>query len=133
MKRLVAKVGEYQNQQGETKGEYLRIGVIGESQNGEYILLDPTVNLAGVLTQQNLYAHSQKKKPSKRVMVSIFDDSSQGGQGGQYQQSANQSRNQQNPPAQQPGNSTPGQDFDFDDDIPFAPIAKQYRQLLNVM
>lgn len=131
MKRLVAKVGEYQNQQGETKGEYLRIGVIGESQNGEYILLDPTINLAGVLTQQNIYAHSQKKKPSKRVMVSIFDDSSQGGQ---YQQNTNQGRGQQNQAAnQQPGNSAPSQGPSFDDDIPFAPIAKQYRQLLNVM
>ena len=106
MKRLVAKVGEYQKD-GQTKGEYVRIGVIGESKNGEYILLDPAVNLAGVLTQQNLYAHSQQKKPSKRVMVSIFDDSQQqGGSQNNNQAPLHGHANQQKAP-------------DFDDDIPF--------------
>lgn len=67
MKRLVAKVGEYEKN-GETKGEYVRLGVILSNDNGEYILLDPCVNLAGVLMKQNQF----NKKHNKSVMVSIF-------------------------------------------------------------
>ena len=70
MKRLMIKVGEYQKD-GQTKGEYVRIGALMESQNGEYVLLDPTVNLAGCLLKQRMMNPS---KPSKAVMVSVFTD-----------------------------------------------------------
>lgn len=76
-KRLVAKVGEYQRD-GQTKGEYVRIGVILSNDNGEYALIDPTVNLAGVLTKQNLMAHGKGGKPRDKVMVSIFTDEPRG-------------------------------------------------------
>jgi len=57
-KRLSAKTGEY-TKDGETKGEYTQIGVILQNDNGEYLLLDPTINLAGVLAKQNILALNQ--------------------------------------------------------------------------
>ena len=126
MKRLVAKVGEYTNQQNETKGEYVRIGALMENDNGEYMLLDPTVNLSGVLQKQNAYAISQQKNPNTNVMVSVFSADNQNGQqnnqrpqggnhqaGGQQQGQRTQGNQQQNnPPMAEP-------DFSFDQDIPF--------------
>lgn len=126
MRRLAIKVGEFQNQQGETKGEYMRLGVIGESQNGEYVLLDPAVNLAGALTRQNMMNHKAGRKPSDKLMVSVFDDSQQ--QGGQQQrqqpqgqQPAQQNQNQnQSHQNAQPAPPQGEPDFDFDDSgIPF--------------
>ena len=92
-KRLAAKVGEYQNQQGETKGEYVRLGVIMQGDNGEYALLDPTVNIAGALAKQNMMNHKNGKQIRDSLMVSVFDDS-------QQQQSPQQSN-------------------DYPDDVPF--------------
>jgi len=71
MKRLVAKVGEYQKD-GQTKGEYVRIGVILSNDNGEYALIDPTVNLAGVMMKQRIM---NPQKGGDSVICSIFDDS----------------------------------------------------------
>lgn len=84
MKRIVAKTGTYTNQQGEEKAEWTKIGVIGTSQNGEYVLLDPAINLSGVLQKQNMMAAEKRRngdenaKPGKAIMCSIFDDSNQG-------------------------------------------------------
>jgi hypothetical protein len=76
MKRLSAKVGEYQKD-GQTKGEYVKIGVIMSGDNGEYMLIDPSVNLAGVLVKQNVLADKQGKPQRDSVMASVFDDSQQ--------------------------------------------------------
>ena len=46
-KRIVAKTGSFTNQQNEVKGEYAKLGVMLNNDNGEYILMDPCVNLAG--------------------------------------------------------------------------------------
>ena len=91
-KRLVVKTGEYTNQQGETKGEYTKIGVILNNQNGDFILMDPSINLAGVLIKQNALSVKQGKQPSDSVMVSIFED--------QPQQSTPQQGYNQQPPQQ---------------------------------
>lgn len=109
-KRLVAKVGEYQDREGNTKGRYTEIGVILSNENGEYAILDPAVNLAGVLTQQNMMNHGKGQKPRDKVMVSIFDADRQQGGGGGY-------GNQQQGGAQ--GGAPAG--GGFDDEIPFAP------------
>lgn len=106
-RRLAAKTGVYQKD-GQEKGEYVNLGVILSGNNGEYMLLDPAVNLAGVLTKQNLLAHSMGKKPRTNVIVSVFDDSQQ-----QQQQQQPQNNQQQN---QQGANS--GQ-AEYDSDIPF--------------
>lgn len=124
-KRLVAKVGEYQKD-GQTKGEYVKIGVILENQNGEYMLIDPSVSLSGVLAKQNAMAANSGQPVRDNVMASIFTDQNQ--QGGYQQNNNRQQHNQQqgnysqcnnqkrsNPPAnnyQQNGEP----DFSFDDD-----------------
>lgn len=99
-KRLVIKVGEY-DKEGATKGEYMRLGVIISSDSGEYLLLDPCVNLAGALTKQNILNHKNGKPVRDMVMCSIFTD--------EHQQQA------------KPVSPTPQQpvDDDFDDRIPF--------------
>lgn len=91
-KRLVAKTGTYTNQQGEQKGEYTRIGVLMDGDNGQYMLLDPTVNLAGVLAKQNVMAANEGKPMRDSVMVSVFDNDNQGQsqQQGGYQQQPQQ-------------------------------------------
>jgi len=101
-KRLVAKTGEYQRD-GKTKGEYTRIGVVLSNQNGEYMLLDPAVSLAGVLVKQNALAMSKGEQVRDNVMVSIFDDENQQqqqqqqqGSWGQPQQPQQQQQQQQN-------------------------------------
>lgn len=76
-KRVVAKTGEFQNAQNKTKGEYTRLGVVLSNENGEYMLLDPTVSLAGVLAKQNAYAVKQGKPVRDSVMVSFFSDDNQ--------------------------------------------------------
>lgn len=99
-KRLVVKTGEYTNQQGGTKGEYTKIGVILNNQNGDFILMDPAINLAGVLLKQNALAAKQGKQPSDSVMVSVFEDQpqqSQPQQGGYQQQAPTMNQQQPNP------------------------------------
>lgn len=94
MKRLAIKVGEYQKD-GQTKGEYVKVGVLMSNDNGEYILLDPSVNLAGCLLKQRIMnSGKQTKGKGDMVMCSVFE---------QQQQQAAQ---QQTAP-------------DFNDDIPF--------------
>ena len=72
-KNLVAKTGEYQKG-GETKGSYTRIGVMLESENGEYILLDPAVNLSGCLQKQNMLNVGNGREARDMLMVSLFSD-----------------------------------------------------------
>jgi len=112
-KKIMAKVGEYEHD-GQTKGRYVEIGVIAENANGEFVLLNPSVNLAGVLVQQRHFAATNKKgKPGDMVFCSVFENNYKGGNGGgqkQYQQPQKQAAP---PPPQQPI------DDGFDDDIPF--------------
>lgn len=67
-KKITAKVGTYQKD-GETKNRYQDIGVILGNANGEYILLDPGVSLAGVLAKQN----AMSGENWGNVMCSIFE------------------------------------------------------------
>jgi len=96
-KRLSAVVGEYTDKQsGQQKADWANVGIIGVSQKGkEYMLLDPTVNLAGVLLKQNILAVNKGEKLSDMVMISIIEDSNQ--------------NNQQNNNQQQSGFSQQGQ------------------------
>ncbi len=99
-KRIVAKTGEYQKE-GQTKGEYTKLGVMLNNNNGEYMLLDPSVNLAGVLIKQNSLAAKNGGQQRDMIMVSIFDDDNQGAN--------NNTGFQQQAPQQQPqGPNTQG-------------------------
>lgn len=92
-KRLMAKTDEYQKD-GQMKGEYVKIGVMLSGQNGDYMLLDPTVSLAGVLVKQNDLAFKQGKAAHDSIMVSIFED--------QPQQQSQPQQGYQQQPQQQP-------------------------------
>lgn len=76
MKRITAKIDEYQKD-NQTKGKYVEIGVVLSNENGEYILLNPTVDLSGVLMRQRLLAQKNGKKSMDSVACSIFDNSQQ--------------------------------------------------------
>ena len=96
-KKLIAKVGTYQKN-GETKNEYDELGVMLENDKGPYILLDPSINLAGVLIKQNIMAFAEGKQARSNVMISVFDSE-------QNQQQNNQQNNQQQPNQQQQNNN----------------------------
>lgn len=76
MKKLTAKVGEYERD-GVTKGRYVNLGVVMSNDNGEYILLDPSVSIAGVYAQQSALAASKGEQARDRVMVGIWEDDDQ--------------------------------------------------------
>jgi len=95
MKKIVAKTGEYEKD-GQTKGRYTNIGVILSNDNGEYVLLDPKVNLAGVFMEQRI---SNPGKKGDRLICSIFNDDDQ----------------QAKPSNVKAAQAEP----DFDDDFPF--------------
>ena len=99
-KRLVCKVDEYEKD-GQQKGKYVEIGVILSNDNGEYLLLDPTINLAGVLQKQNMLGRKKQQQPRDMVAASIFDNSNQSSQ----QQGWGHSQQ----PAQQPHQRAPQQ------------------------
>lgn len=101
MKKLTAKIGEYQKD-GQTKGRYANLGVMMNSNDGgEYLLLDPTVSIGGVLALQNALAISKGEQVRDRVMVGVWEeDNNQQGQQ-QYQQQAPQQNYQQAPQQQQ--------------------------------
>lgn len=94
-KRIVAKTGEYQKD-GQTKGEYTKLGVMLNNDNGEYMLLDPSVNLAGALIKQNVLSAKTGGQQRDMLMVSIFDDDNQQQNNNQQQQNNNQQGQQQN-------------------------------------
>jgi hypothetical protein len=100
-KRIVAKTGSFTNQQNEVKGEYTKLGVLLTNDNGDYMLMDPCVNLAGVLLKQNALAAKTGGQQRDMVMISIFDDDNQQQQSNQGQQQQAQGGFQQNNQQQQ--------------------------------
>lgn len=111
-KRLSAKTGEYIDKQtNQPKGEYTQIGVILNGDNGEYMLLDPSVSLSGVLQKQNALAFKNNKPMRDSVMVGVYEENSNQGQqsntqgsyqqqGGYQQQQNQQGQYQQQAPQQ---------------------------------
>jgi len=95
-RRLSARVGEYERD-GQTKGEYVQIGVILNNANGDYVLLDPTVSLSGVLAKQNALEYKKGGVMRDNVMCGIYEyqNNQQQQQGGfNQQQNQNQSQHQ---------------------------------------
>lgn len=110
MKKLLIKTGTYQKD-GQTKNRYTQLGVIKQGQDGgEYALLDPTVNLAGCLIQQNGIDPSAPQRTN--VMVSIFEQDNQ--RTAQSAPQAQQAQTMTAPPVPQPQSNE-----SFADDIPF--------------
>ncbi len=115
-KRLVVKTGTYTDREGAEKGRYVDVGVILSNDNGEFALLNPGVNLAGLMLQQRVAGIG--KRDSDMVMASIFDNDRQ--QSGQQGQQRTQGQQQAQRPAHRGGGgSDPAPGDDFDQDIPF--------------
>jgi len=79
----MAAVGTYKDREGKEKKEYVEIGVILSSDKGEYAILKPEVNLAGVALKQRIL----NPKGKGGVMCGIFDNDRKNG-GGNAQGSA---------------------------------------------
>ena len=96
MRKIVAKTGTYTDREGNEKSNWTNVGRIMSNDNGEFVILDSTVALAGVAMKQRL----TNPKAKGDVMCSIFSDDRDGGQqkGG--------------------GRQAPASD-DFEDSIPF--------------
>lgn len=104
-KRICAKIGSYTDRDGKEKGRYVDIGVIMQGERGEYVLLDPSVSLAGIYAIQS----RQSDKTKDRIMASVFSDEPR--QSGGY--------TDRKPAQQQATMPATSKADDFDDDIPF--------------
>ena len=75
---LSVKVGSYEKD-GQTKGKYKNIGVMMDSANGPYILLDKTFNPAGVPGQEGkeniIVSCYEPQRQSNRAPDPGYDDS----------------------------------------------------------
>jgi len=92
---IVCTVGEYKDNNGDTKKRYLNVGAIMSNDNGHYMLLDKTFNPAGL-------AEAGKSA----IILSLFEPKPREGQ-----QLPQQQPQQQPPPVD---NSYHG-----DEDLPF--------------
>jgi len=94
-KDLVAVTGTYVGSDGQEKKEYTKIGVILSNDNGEYALLDPAINLAGVMMKQRM-ANPGKKGDS--VVCGIYDKSQNQNQASQAAQTPPSNNFAEEPP-----------------------------------
>lgn len=93
-KRLSVKVGEYEKD-GQTKGEYIEVGVILQGDDGEYALLNPSVSLAGILAKQNIMALNKGANQRDMITCGIYENTNNNQQQGQQQQGGFQQNQQQ--------------------------------------
>ena len=93
MKKISIANGTYIGQDGQQKTNWVKVGVIGVSQNGkEYVLLDPTINLAAF----------KREDGKDMVMCTVYDDSQQNStQSNQQQGYQQQPQQNYNPPQNQ--------------------------------
>jgi len=105
MKDILVVNREYTKQDGTQGAEFVKVGVLGVSQNNkEYIILEPHINLAGL-----------PRSEKGGVMCSVVDKSNNGqtnnnsNQGGYQQQ--NQPQQNYNQPNQQQQYNQPQQSY----------------------
>ena len=96
---LVIKTSEYTDNQNQVKGKYTKLGVVMSGQDGgQFMLLEPCVDIAGCLMLQNIMASAKGQQERDSVMVSMFEPQQQG----QQPQGNNNQQPQQGQPQQQP-------------------------------
>ena len=76
-KKISVKIEEFTNREGQTKGKWLEVGVILSNDRGEYAILAPSVNLAGVLQRQNALNRKHGREVRDMVSASIFENDRQ--------------------------------------------------------
>lgn len=75
---LSCRVDTYDSQHG-PKSKYQDVGVLITQDDGrQYILLEPTVSIAGILAKQNELAAREGKPPRTSVMVGVYDNRQSG-------------------------------------------------------
>lgn len=89
---LAVKTGEYQNQQGETKGRYENVGSVMQGDNGQFVILKRTFNPAGVPNPDD----------KDSVLISCFELQGNSQQPQQHQPMQQQGGYQQPQQMQQP-------------------------------
>lgn len=88
---IAVKTGEYTNAQGEVKGRYENIGSLMQGNEGQFLILKRTFNIAGVPNPDN----------KDSIIASLFDPKQQNNQGQQQNNKQQQSGyGQQNTPQQ---------------------------------
>lgn len=92
---IVAKTGEYTDNQGQQKANWKNVGAVMKGDKGSFIMLDRSFNPAGLPNPDN----------RSNVLLSLF--------------APNQNQGQQQQPAPQQQSAPPQQPDNFDDDIPF--------------
>jgi len=91
---LAIKTGEYTDNQGQTKGRYTKLGVVmSGSDGGQFMLLEPQIDIAGCLMLQNNMAVAKGAPARDSVMVSMFEPKQEG-------QAPQQMQPQMQPPQQ---------------------------------
>jgi len=108
---LVIKTSEYTDNQNQVKGKYTKLGVVMSGQDGgQFMLLEPCVDIAGCLMLQNIMASAKGQQERDSVMVSMFEPQQQGQQpqGNNNQPMGGQGQPQQQPQGQQPNNQPQG-------------------------
>lgn len=101
---IVAKVGEYTDRQGQTKARYENVGALMQGDNGPFIMLKRTFNIAGLPNDGR-----------DNALLSCFEPRDDNAQGGQRQ------GNQRQSGAPAGGAPTYSRDLPDESDIPFAP------------
>jgi len=100
---LAIKTGEYTDNQGQTKGRYTKLGVVmSGSDGGQFMLLEPQIDIAGCLMLQNNMAVARGAPARDSVMVSMFEPKQEG-------QAPQQMQPQMQPQMQQPQQVQPMQ------------------------
>ena len=108
MKKLLLKTGTYVNGQGETKNNYVELGAIIQGNDGsEYAIIEPTVDLAGVLIKQNAMAAKEGKQQRDSIMCGIFEKQNQNQSQGGFQQQPQQPHQNQTGGFMPQGNQPP--------------------------
>lgn len=109
----------------EVAGEYLK--------KGSLVFIEGKQRTEKYQDKDGVDRYSVKLMADQMKMLDSRSDN-QNQQGNNNYQQGNNSYQQQGQQSQQPQGNTPPMgepDFDFDDDIPFAPIGLQYRGILN--
>lgn len=102
---IVAKVGEYTDRQGNTKARYENVGALMQGDNGPFIMMKRTFNIAGL-----------PQDGRDNALLSCFEPRDDQQQGNRQHSARQASYDAQRPSGGYGGSAV---DADLDDSIPF--------------